>query len=43
VPPKTPVVVTSDVSQPMVASANRKAIPMDGGVPDGSVLLGPVN
>jgi lipoprotein-anchoring transpeptidase ErfK/SrfK len=42
VPPKTPVVVTSDVSQPMVASANRTAIPIDGGVPD-SVLLGPVN
>ncbi len=41
VPPKTPVIVTSDVSQPMVASANRTAIPIDGGVPDGSVLLGP--
>ncbi|CAN7640323.1 L,D-transpeptidase [Mesorhizobium sp. LjRoot246] len=42
VPSKTPVVVTSDASQPMVATANRKAIPIDAGVPDGSVLLGPV-
>lgn len=42
VPSKTPVVVTSDASQPMVATANRQAIPIDAGVPDGSVLLGPV-
>lgn len=42
VPSKTPVIVTSDASQPMVATANRQAIPIDAGVPDGSVLLGPV-
>ncbi|WP_095204278.1 L,D-transpeptidase [Mesorhizobium carmichaelinearum] len=44
VPSKTPVIVTSDASQPMVAAAtaNHKAIPIDAGVPDGSVLLGPV-
>jgi lipoprotein-anchoring transpeptidase ErfK/SrfK len=42
VPSKTPVIVTSDVSQPMVATANRQAIPIDAGVPDGSILLGPV-
>ncbi|TPN41068.1 L,D-transpeptidase [Mesorhizobium sp. B2-3-3] len=42
VPQKTPVIVTSDARQPMVATANHKAIPIDAGVPDGSVLLGPV-
>jgi hypothetical protein len=44
VPSKTPVIVTSDASQPQVAAAtaNHKAIPIDAGVPDGSVLLGPV-
>lgn len=44
VPSKTPVIVTSDASQPMAAAAtaNHKAIPIDAGVPDGSVLLGPV-
>jgi lipoprotein-anchoring transpeptidase ErfK/SrfK len=42
VPSKSPVIVTSDASQPMVATANRQAIPIDAGVPDGSVLLGPV-
>ncbi|ESW94874.1 L,D-transpeptidase [Mesorhizobium sp. M0761] len=42
VPSKSPVIVTSDIGQPMAASANRRAIPIDGGVPDGSVLLGPV-
>ncbi|TPK86404.1 L,D-transpeptidase [Mesorhizobium sp. B2-4-12] len=42
VPQKTPVIVTSDARQPMVATANRKAIPIDAGVPAGSVLLGPV-
>ena len=44
VPSKTPVIVTSDASRPMAAAAtaNRKAIPIDAGVPDGSVLLGPV-
>ncbi|MDX8436076.1 L,D-transpeptidase [Mesorhizobium sp. M4B.F.Ca.ET.215.01.1.1] len=42
VPSKTPVIVTADVGQPMVASANRKAIPIDAGVPDGSILLGPI-
>ncbi|MBZ9996093.1 MULTISPECIES: L,D-transpeptidase [unclassified Mesorhizobium] len=44
VPSKSPVIVTSDASQPMVAAAtaNHKAIPIDSGVPDGSVLLGPV-
>jgi lipoprotein-anchoring transpeptidase ErfK/SrfK len=42
VPSKTPVIVTSDASQPMVATASGKAIPIDAGVPDGSVLLGPV-
>ncbi|MER8375015.1 L,D-transpeptidase [Mesorhizobium sp. M1409] len=42
VPMKTPVVVTSDASQPVVATAHRRAIPIDAGVPDGSVLLGPL-
>ncbi|AZO55635.1 MULTISPECIES: L,D-transpeptidase [unclassified Mesorhizobium] len=42
VPSKSPVIVTSNASQPMVATANHKAIPIDAGVPDGSVLLGPV-
>lgn len=42
VPNKTPVVVTADIGQPMVATANRKAIPIDAGVPEGSILLGPV-
>jgi hypothetical protein len=35
------VVVTADVGSP-VAEANHRAIPIDAGVPDGSVLLGPV-
>ncbi|ESY71498.1 L,D-transpeptidase [Mesorhizobium sp. M0051] len=42
VPSKTPVVVTSDASQPVVATANRRAIPIDAGVPEGSILLGPL-
>jgi lipoprotein-anchoring transpeptidase ErfK/SrfK len=42
VPQKTPVIVTADIGQAMAATANRKAIPIDSGVPDGSVLLGPV-
>jgi lipoprotein-anchoring transpeptidase ErfK/SrfK len=41
VPAKTPVQVTSVVGQPMVASAGRKAIPIDAGVPEDSILLGP--
>ena len=41
VPSKTPVIVTADIGQPTVASANRKAIPIDAGVP-GSVVLEPV-
>ncbi|TIS88202.1 L,D-transpeptidase [Mesorhizobium sp.] len=41
-PNKTPVVVTADVGEPVVAAADRKAIPIDAGVPDGSILLGPV-
>ena len=40
-PSKTPVVVTADVGSP-VAEANHRAIPIDAGVPDDSVLLGPV-
>lgn len=43
VPSKSPVIVTADVGRQMVATANHKAIPIDAGVPDGSVLLGPVN
>ncbi|WP_137932188.1 L,D-transpeptidase [Mesorhizobium comanense] len=42
VPSKTPVIVTSDPRQSMVATANHQAIPIDAGVPAGSVLLGPV-
>lgn len=42
VPSKTPVIVTADIGQPMVATGNRKAIPIDAGVPEGSVLLGPL-
>ncbi|MFD2058084.1 L,D-transpeptidase [Mesorhizobium calcicola] len=42
VPSKSPVIVTADVNQPMVATANRRAIPIDAGVPDGSILLGPL-
>ena len=41
VPTKTPVVVTADVGGPEVES-NHPAIPIDNGVPTGSVLLGPV-
>jgi lipoprotein-anchoring transpeptidase ErfK/SrfK len=41
VPAKTPIVVTSGLGGPMVATANRRAIPIDAGVPEGSVLLGP--
>jgi lipoprotein-anchoring transpeptidase ErfK/SrfK len=43
VPSKTPVIVASGVGQEMVASANRRAIPIDAGVPEGSILLGPLN
>jgi len=44
VPSKSPVIVTADINQPMVAAtANRRAIPIDAGVPDGSILLGPLN
>jgi hypothetical protein len=42
VPSKSPVIVTADIGQAMVATANRKAIPIDAGVPEGSVLLGPL-
>ncbi|RWI30277.1 L,D-transpeptidase [Mesorhizobium sp.] len=41
VPNKTPVVVTAGVGQELVATADRKAIPIDAGVPEGSILLGP--
>jgi lipoprotein-anchoring transpeptidase ErfK/SrfK len=41
VPNKTPVIVTSGVGQELVATADRKAIPIDAGVPEGSILLGP--
>ncbi|CCV05130.1 ErfK/YbiS/YcfS/YnhG family protein [Mesorhizobium metallidurans STM 2683] len=41
-PSKTPVIVSAGVGQQMVATANRKAIPIDAGVPEGSILLGPV-
>jgi hypothetical protein len=41
VPNKTPVIVTAGVGQELVATADRKAIPIDAGVPDGSILLGP--
>ncbi|TIT03143.1 MAG: L,D-transpeptidase [Mesorhizobium sp.] len=40
VPGKAPVIVTSGVGQPIDAPANRKAIPIDDGVPEGSILLG---
>jgi lipoprotein-anchoring transpeptidase ErfK/SrfK len=39
VPIRTPVIVSAGVGQPMVAAANRKAIPIDAGVPEGSTLL----
>lgn len=42
VPSKTPVIVSAGVGQQMVATANRRAIPIDAGVPEGSILLGPV-
>ena len=42
VPGQAPIVVTSGVGGAMVASAYRRAIPMDSGVPEGSVLLGRV-
>jgi lipoprotein-anchoring transpeptidase ErfK/SrfK len=41
VPNKTKVVVTSNVGAPMVASGGQ-AIPIDDGVPEDSVLLGPI-
>ncbi|MER8435834.1 L,D-transpeptidase [Mesorhizobium sp. M1312] len=41
VPNKTPVIVTAGVGQELVATADRKAIPIDAGVPEGSILLGP--
>ncbi|RUU47963.1 L,D-transpeptidase, partial [Mesorhizobium sp. M6A.T.Ca.TU.002.02.2.1] len=40
VPGKAPVIVTSGIGEPMDAPANRKAIPIDDGVPEGSILLG---
>lgn len=39
VPNKTPVVVTSAVGGPLVASVNRTAIPIDAGVPEEPTLL----
>ncbi|TIP28450.1 MAG: L,D-transpeptidase [Mesorhizobium sp.] len=41
VPNKSPVIVTAGVGQELVATADRKAIPIDAGVPEGSILLGP--
>ena len=42
VPQKTPVVVTADVGQPMVAATRfHRAIPIDAGVPQNAELLGP--
>ncbi len=38
VPNKTPVVVTSDVGEPVVAQGYHKAIPMDAGVPQDGVI-----
>ncbi|TIP76450.1 MAG: L,D-transpeptidase, partial [Mesorhizobium sp.] len=32
---------TAGVGQELVATADRKAIPIDAGVPEGSILLGP--
>jgi lipoprotein-anchoring transpeptidase ErfK/SrfK len=41
VPAKTPILVTSGVGAPVADMAGRRAIPIDSGVPEGSVLLGP--
>jgi hypothetical protein len=40
VPSKAPVIVTAGVGQPIAAPVNRRAIPIDDGVPEGSILLG---
>ena len=39
VPNQTPVIVTAGIGGQMVATANRRAIPIDAGVPEGSILL----
>jgi hypothetical protein len=38
VPSKTPVIVTADIGQANVATDNRRAIPIDAGVPDDAVF-----
>ncbi len=38
VPAKTKIVVTSNVGAPMVASVDAQAIPIDNGVPQGTLL-----
>ena len=40
VPNSTPIIVTSGVGAPLVASYRRSVLPIDDGVPEGSVLLG---
>ncbi len=42
VPTKSPVIVTANVGAPEADMPERKAIPIDNGVPTGSILLGPV-
>ncbi|RVD44564.1 L,D-transpeptidase [Mesorhizobium sp. M4A.F.Ca.ET.020.02.1.1] len=42
VPSKTPVIVTADIGAPVADVPDRRAIPIDAGVPTGSILLGPV-
>ncbi|RWD72642.1 L,D-transpeptidase [Mesorhizobium sp.] len=42
VPTKTPVIVTANIGAPEEDMPDRQAIPIDNGVPTGSILLGPV-
>lgn len=42
VPNSTPIIVTSGIGSSVVATAFRRGVPIDAGVPEGSVLLGRV-
>jgi len=42
VPNKSPVIVTSDINGPTVATTDRQAIPIDAGVPEDAEFLGEV-